>query len=210
MGVNLTQKKGKIRIGPKLCLETMDEIDGTVLTRRVVASQIYGIFDPMGFVTPLTIKYKILLQQLSNDMGWDATLEGELANSARKELKEMVLARDIELPRLVKPARVLPGMELLGYWDGGNPALAACVYVIYELETATEEGFTHSVRLLAGKARVTLSSLKEGSMIRWTPRTEMRGLLLLARLVTAVLPGLAERPLRASVRSCLWSVTKSS
>ena len=176
MGVNLTQKKGMIRTGPELCLETMGEIDGTVLTRRVVVLQIYGIFDPMGFAAPLTIKYKILLQQDSNDMGWDDALEGELASSAMNVLKEMVLVRDIELSRSVKPAGVLPGMELLGYWDGGNPASAACVYMIYELEAGTEEGFTYSVRLLAGKARVTLSSSKEGSMRRSTPR-ELSGSL---------------------------------
>ena len=65
----------------------------------------------------------------------------------------------------------------------------------------SEEVYTHSVRLLVGKARVTPSSTaKGGSQLRQlTPRTELRGLLILARQITAILPGLAELPTRISL-----------
>ena len=57
------------------------------------------------------------------------------------------------------------------------------------------------MRLLVGKARVTPSSKsKGGSQLRKsTSRTELRGLLILSSLVTAVLPGLAEMPTRISL-----------
>ena len=66
MGINLSQKKGKIRLGPELCLETIGEINDTEMTRRMLVSQFYAIHDPMGMMCPLTIKYKLLLQKLSN------------------------------------------------------------------------------------------------------------------------------------------------
>ena len=47
---------------------------------------------------------------------------------------------------------------------------------------------------MASKARVTPSSDKTGKPQVLTPRTEMRGLLFLARLITGVLPGMVAKP----------------
>ena len=52
----------------------------------------------------------------------------------------------------------------------------------------------YEARLLASKARVTPSSDKTGKPQVSTPRTEMRGLLFLARLITGVLPGMVAKP----------------
>ena len=95
----------------------------------------------------------------------------------------------------------------MGFWDGGCPASAGCLYGRYKL---TKEGRvqtlgdtdmvpTHSVRLLMAKERVTPTSKGAGQLRRSNPRTELRGLLVLARVVTAVLPGLAEAPERISL-----------
>ena len=40
-------------------------------------------------------------------------MEDELADSAHKILKEVVLIRDINFPRSVKPDEILPGLELV-------------------------------------------------------------------------------------------------
>ena len=131
----------------------------------------------------------MLLQDLSNEAGWDDLVEDELAEIARKILKEVVIMRDINFPRSLKPDGVLPGLELVCWWDRGNPASACCIYVRFKLKKKSEEGCTHSVRLLVGKARVTPSlTTKGGSLLRKsTPRTELKGLLIIARQVTAVL-----------------------
>ena len=188
MGINLSQKKGKIRLGPELCLETLGEIDDTEMTRRVLVSHFYAINDTMGMMAPLTIKYKLLLQKFSNEAGWDDHMEEELADSTRKILKEVVLVRDINFPWSVKPAGILPGLELVCWRDGGDPASAGCIYGRYKLEEKWKEGYTPS------------STSKGGSQLRKsTPRTELRGLLILCRLVTAVLPGLTKMPTRISL-----------
>ena len=54
-------------------------------------SQFHAIHDPMGMMSPVTIKYKMLLQELSNKAGWDDLVEDELPEVARKILKEVVL-----------------------------------------------------------------------------------------------------------------------
>ena len=53
------------------------------------------------------------------------------------------------------------------------------------------------------------SSTKGGSQLRKsTPRTELRGLLILSRQVTAVLPGLAELPTRMANSECTISAVE--
>ena len=56
------------------------------------------------------------------------------------------------------------------------------------------EGETHLVRLLARKARVTPCSSSQAQMRVSTPRVEMRGLLMLTRLVDELLPGVQIPP----------------
>ena len=212
LGVNLSQRKCGVRQGPELTLETIEQIDGTVMTRRVVVSQIYGIFDPLGLLTPLVLKFKLLLQKLSTregdkkkhgGAGWDDELDEELAGEARAVLKEMVKARDVDFPRATRPAGVRGGLEVVGFWDGGDPASAACLYTRYEREVpkATPEAeHTHVARLLAGKARVTPSAKKVDKLTKSTPRTELRGLVILTRLMTAALAGLSgELPKRITL-----------
>ena len=56
MGVNLSAKKQKVRLGEEITLDTMDVIDNVLLTRRVMVSQIYSLYDPLGLLSPITIK----------------------------------------------------------------------------------------------------------------------------------------------------------
>ena len=207
LGVNLSAKKAKVRVGPELNLNTIHQLDQTVMTKRLLMSQVYTIYDPLGLMTPITIKFKMILQRLADPViGWDSPLEGELETVTRMLLAEMVRCRDINFPRSIKPEGVCGGLELLGFWDGGQPASAAVVYARYQLLEPDSQGYTHTVRLLASKARVTPSTktktsgsdCEESTRVS-TPRTEMRGLLLLSRLVTAILPGLSEKPERISL-----------
>ena len=146
------------------------------------------------------IKFKLLLQELAAAGGdWDDELDGELAGRAREVLKAMVLAEDVTFPRSIVPDGVDEGtLELCGWWDGGKPASSACLYARFEKEERDENG-THSLRLLMGKARVTPSAKDSEKLRRSTPRTEMRGLTMLTRMTTAVLPGLTTCPVRVSL-----------
>ena len=47
---------------------------------------------------------------------------------------------------------------------------------------------------MASKARVTPSSDATSKLKVSTPRTELRGLLYLARLITGILPGMVAKP----------------
>merc|ERR1711888_553346 len=95
------------------------------------------------------------------------------------------------LPQMC-PGRTVQGE--VGFWDGGKPASACCLYARTPLREEGPEGETHLVRLLAGKARVTPTSSTQGRARISTPRVEMRGLLMLTRLIDELLPGIQVPP----------------
>ena len=70
---------------------------------------------------------------LSNAAGdWDEELSEELSKEGRLVLKEMVLAPDIAIPRSFRPSGDKEGLELGGFWHGGDPASSGCVYSCHE------------------------------------------------------------------------------
>merc|ERR1711867_72742 len=96
-------------------------------------------------------------------------------------LQEIVRAQDVVFHRSMVLEGAQGKPELVCYWDGGKPASAGCVYVRYKVGENLWEA-----RLLVSKARVTPSAAPTVS----TPRNELRGLLYLVRLVTALLLGM--------------------
>ena len=87
------------------------------------------------------------------------------------------------------PAGARGNPQLVGFWDGGKPASATCLYVRYRTSNNDFEA-----RLLASKARVTPSSDATSKLKVSMPRNELRGLLYLARLITVILPGMVDKP----------------
>ena len=115
-----------------MTLETIGVIDDAPLTRRIMTSQVHGIYDPMGLCSPVTIKVKLLLQLIVlSGTDWDEPLVPELDRKARDTLREMVRAKDIVFHRSTVPKGAQGDPKLIGFWDGGKPAAAGCVYVRY-------------------------------------------------------------------------------
>ena len=82
VGVNISQKKNKTKLGPELSVDTVDQLDGLVITKRVVVSMINSVYDPLGFVTPITIKYKIMLRECGRlkELGWDDPVPNQVSD----------------------------------------------------------------------------------------------------------------------------------
>ena len=49
-------------------------------------------------------------------------------------LREIVETRDVSFHRSVVPAGAQEEPMLVGFWDGGKPASAACLYMRYKTE----------------------------------------------------------------------------
>ena len=141
-------------------------------TKRSVLKLTAKIFDPIGFLTPFTIKMKILFQELRLErIDWDGELQGNLLKLWKTLLDELKFLCSVRIPRCYfqsNPVKV----ELHGFSDASHRAYAAVVY----MRSLYSDGRI-DVRLVSSKSRV--APLKKQSI----PRLELLGAVLLARLV---------------------------
>ena len=65
--VNISKRRRGTVTGPDLTTATLETIEGAVFTRRILLSVTMSIYDPIGLITPVTIRMKWLLQQLGKN-----------------------------------------------------------------------------------------------------------------------------------------------
>ena len=84
-----------IVVGEKLTHE-----DSWSYTKRKVLSLVSSVFNPLGWVSPLTVRGKIFLQTLWKEkMGWDQTLNTEQIKVIRDILLDLQRVSDFSFPR---------------------------------------------------------------------------------------------------------------
>ena len=145
-------------------------------TKRNIVGIATRFYDPLGFVSPITIRFKMLFQELcQNKVGWDEPLSGNLL-SRWKSLASNFQGISISIPRCYfnSVERSLSTCSLQGFSDASTGAYAAVVYL--KIVAGTEV----SVKFVASKTRV--SPVNKQTI----PRLELLAALLLAKLITAI------------------------
>ncbi len=146
-------------------------------TKRNVISVSSKIYDPMGFISPLTINLKLLFQELCLAKGdWDHPLEGTLKRSWQKLVDNLKDVCPVVIPRcyLSEVREQVLSYELHGFCDASIKAYAAVVYLRIITPDASY------TRLVISKARV--APLTKQTI----PRLELLSALVLARLMNTV------------------------
>ena len=142
-------------------------------TRRGLSGAVPSLFDPCGFLTPYTIRGRLLVQRAwKTGLSWDEPLPDEIERDWKDWADEANCL--IEIPRW---SGLNPGEEfsLHAFSDASSQALCAVCYLVIPGKSAT---------LLASKARVSPLKGKEKFTI---PRAELTAFLLTVRLVSNVL-----------------------
>lgn len=147
-------------------------VPSTMPTKRSVLSAIGLLFDPCGFIGPVTTTAKLLMQDLWRlKIGWDEELpddQYQLWTTFREQLPAL---NKLRKKRCVT-SRDAAVVELHGYSDASKRAYGAVLYT----RCISPDG-TVNVELVCSKSRV--APLKPTTI----PRLEPCGTLLLARLV---------------------------
>ena len=135
------------------------------------------IFDPLGLLSPLVIRLKLLLRSLCNgSCAWDEPLEGDTLKQWLSILDEIGSLSVIKLTRCYYLPDVKPcATEIHGFCDASLQAYAA---VLYMHSVYPDGGF--SVTIIVSETRVV--PVKTLTI----PRLELLGAVLLARLGNTV------------------------
>jgi hypothetical protein len=151
--------------------------ESVVVTRRLILSYLSRSFDPLGFLAPVTVRGKMLLQKVwLEGKSWDAPVSEELSLLFREYVKELNGLSEIKISRVLV---VNVESEVVSFCDASSKLYAAVVYL------RSEDNFGNIVcRLMCSKTRV--APLKEQTI----PRLELQGAVLASELTSRVIKNL--------------------
>ena len=149
---------------------------GVKWTKRKILSISASVYDPLGFVSPITAKLKTIFQLLCKDkLGWDENLPSEIESVWIKLLDSLRVNTVFRVSRFCfGKLENITLVEVHGFSDSSIEAYCAVVY----LRLVTSLGVR--VCFLASKTKVApLKSLT-------IPRLELLGCLLLSTLISEI------------------------
>ncbi|XP_055585541.1 uncharacterized protein LOC129738386 [Uranotaenia lowii] len=117
------------------------------ITKRNMLSNIARLYDPLGFVAPIVVRAKVMLQQIwTLSLDWDDEVPLELQNSWTRYLEELPFLSNLRIDR---HAFFDQNIELHSFADASETAYGACVY-----GRSIGPNGEVKVSLLAAKSRV--------------------------------------------------------
>jgi hypothetical protein len=142
------------------------------VTKRSLLSLTAQLFDPLGWLTPVTIRAKIAIQSTwLLGLGWDDPLPEHEADQWRMFRTQLPRLSEIQIPRRLEKGSASAERELHGFADASERAYAAVLYL------KIREKSSQVVLLVTAKSKV--APIKQVSL----PRLELSAVLILARLV---------------------------
>ncbi|GFX50377.1 integrase catalytic domain-containing protein [Trichonephila clavipes] len=119
-------------------------------TKHFILQAVGKIFDPLGLISPFTVRMKCLLQNLwKEEIQWDDPLPTHIEKEWKKWCEELSHLRNLKIPRLVLDSTLLEDdVELHSFCDASKKTYGAAIY----LRTKSRNGI--SVKLVTSKSRV--------------------------------------------------------
>lgn len=158
------------------------------LSKRLILSEIARIFDPLGFISPVVIKAKIMLQST-----WEAKLDWDdpVPESLRKSFEEFYIdlpnLKNLEIRRRYSLIENPTHRQLIGFCDASDKAYCAVIYLRSNSCSAIDSYLVCSKTRIAPKGEFKIT----------IPKLELQGALLLAVLMKRVAREL-------NIDSCNW------
>ena len=177
--LNFSSKRNNKHAEPNINLTNVPLKLPTILTKRQILSQINRIYDPLGLISPFTIKGKIAMRRLwtyEEKIDWDDPIPNTLFEEWRDFFTEFKELQDISIPRCSKPNDSMGDPELIIFSDASTTAYGAVGYARWE----TSDG-TFKSQLISSKNRI--APLKTSNIVR----LELAGAVLGTRLRNFIL-----------------------
>ena len=143
-------------------------------TRRGILSIVSSIFDPLGIVSPITLRAMAIIQNLCRQkLQWDDKISKVDENEWKTWLNSLLHLENVAVKRCFKPHEFgsIQSSQLHLFADGSELGYGACAYL-----RLTDHQGNISCSSVIGKAR--LAPIKQMSI----PRLELSGAVLACRL----------------------------
>ena len=121
-------------------------------TRRGILSTVSSIYDPLGFVAPVLMEGKKILQELCRDKAdWDDPVPENIKARWERWREELPSLEELSIPRCYKPSSFgrIAKAQLHHFSDASTQGYGQCSY----LRLINDEGSIHC-SFVIGKARV--------------------------------------------------------
>jgi len=143
-------------------------------TKRMVLSEISKVYDPLGWLSPIIIVVKILIQKMwLKSVSWDEQLDQSIQGQWRVFREKLKSIETIRIPRCLITQDSPDIIQLHGFSDASEAAYAACIYL------RVEDKFTGEIKVNLVTSKSKVAPLKRVTL----PRLELCGATLLTRLL---------------------------
>lgn len=147
----------------------------TQFTKRSMLSELARIFDPIGFLTPITFMAKFLIQRIwLLGLSWDAVVPDDIKIIWEKYSQQLSNLSKLNINRRITYDDAIE-YQIHAFCDASESGYATCIF----LRCTTHDG-THHVSLVFAKSRI--SPIKRMTL----PRLELSAASLLADAVQYV------------------------
>ena len=152
-----------------------------ISTKRGVLSDVAKIFDPLGFLLPVTIRGRLFMQELWRlEIKWDQPLPSDLVPNWENLKNYLLLILNIRIPRVLT---VSTDVDIHVFCDASSTAYGAVVYFTFSGENHSE---VKAIKC-KGTSRFVIAKAKVAPIKRLTiPKLELTAVVLAARLVKYV------------------------
>lgn len=141
------------------------------VTRRTVLSIVSSVFDPIGFLGPVVLPAKLILQELCKlKLDWDEKVPENLEDSFKSWIRDMEEVKKLEIKRCMKPTFKILRTELHHFSDASGLGYGAVSYLRFVGEKSIHCSFVFAKSRCAPLKTVTI------------PRLELTAATLLIRL----------------------------
>ncbi|XP_065359110.1 uncharacterized protein LOC135953245 [Calliphora vicina] len=153
-------------------------LKATTITKRQILSSVAKLFDPAGWISPIVIRGKILIQQLWLErIDWDEPVSADSLRTWNELINDLPSVEKIRIPRWIQFTPV-DCIQIHGFCDASKMAYCAAVYIRVQTSRTV---FTN---LLVSKSKVApLDAIT-------LPRLELSGAVMLAKLTNHTISSL--------------------
>ncbi|XP_064475319.1 uncharacterized protein LOC135389184 [Ornithodoros turicata] len=169
LGVAWDRRSDRLRFSADHLMEVISDMRDT---KRAILGASARLFDPLGFLSPYTIRAKMLFQELwKAKLDWDTRIPDDLAKKWHAWRAELPDLRDVSVQRCVLPESGSVRYQLHIFTDASPSAYGACAFL-----RSTSDTMETKVVLLFAKSRV--APLKVITL----PRLELLGAVVGVRI----------------------------